>query len=160
MSTLQLLAAQKIPLEFGALRMDADGNLVETSAISLDFSFQIDSVTYDCVLNRVGANDLRIHAKLGQIPFSAENRQARVDVLALINATKGTIPFGSINISADQTVALDARITVITPMNPLTVITAVTEILRDSLPWSTAIRARLALPRTLSYTAFRGQPAA
>jgi hypothetical protein len=160
MSTLQLLAAQKIPLEFGALRMDADGNLVETSATSLNFSFQIDSVTYDCVLNRVGANDLRIRAKLGQIPFSAENRQARVDVLALIHATKGAIPFGSIGISADQTVALDARITVITPMNPLIVITAVTEILRDSLPWSTAIRARLAVRRPQSYTAFRGQPAA
>ncbi len=32
-------------------------------------------------------------------------------------------------------------------MNPLAILTAVTEVLRDSLPWSTAIRNRIAAAR-------------
>ncbi|MFY7961189.1 MAG: hypothetical protein ACOVVK_14020, partial [Elsteraceae bacterium] len=96
MSTLQLLAAQKVPLEFGALRMDEEGNLIERSATTLSFGFMVDQLPYECVLNRVGANDLRISAKLGHIPFSAENRQARVDLLTLVAASRGAIPFGGI----------------------------------------------------------------
>jgi hypothetical protein len=147
MSTLQLLAAQKVPLEFGALRMDEAGNLIERSATTLSFGFTVDQMRYQCVLNRVGANDLRISAKLGHVPFSAENRQARVDLLTLVAASKGTIPFGRIGISQDQSVTLEARICVDTPMNPLTILTAVTEVLRDSLPWSAAIRNRIATAR-------------
>lgn len=147
MSTLQLLAAQKVPLEFGALRMDEEGNLIERSATTLSFGFMVDQLPYECVLNRVGANDLRISAKLGHIPFSAENRQARVDLLTLVAASRGAIPFGGIGIAQDQSVTLEARICVNTPMNPLAILTAVTEVLRDSLPWSTAIRNRIAAAR-------------
>jgi hypothetical protein len=147
MSTLQLLAAQKVPLEFGALRMDELGNLIERSATTLSFGFTVDRQPYECVLNRVGANDLRISAKLGHIPFSAENRQARVDLLTLVAASKGAIPSGRIGIAQDQSVTLEARVCVLTPMNPLAILTAVTEVLQDSLPWSTAIRSRIAAAR-------------
>jgi hypothetical protein len=147
MSTLQLLAAQKVPLEFGALRMDKEGNLVERSATTLTFGFTVDQMPYECVLNRLGANDLRISARLGHVPFSAENRQARVDLLTLVAAAKGAIPFGNISVSQDQSVTLEARICIDAPMNPLAILTAVTEVLRDSLPWSTAIRNRIAAAR-------------
>ncbi len=159
MSTLQLLAAQKIPLEFGAWRMDDDGNLVQISATTLSFGFTVDNQAYDCVLHRVGANDLRIQAKLGHVPFSAENRQARVDLLALVSAAKGAIPFGNIAVASDQCVTLEARIRVLTPMNPLAILTALTEILRDSLPWSAAIRNRIAAARPVRNRSVTAQPA-
>ena len=159
MSTLQLLAAQKIPLEFGALRMDAEGNLVEATSETLAFNFSVGGQTYDCLLNRVGANDLRISARFAHLPFSAENRQARTELIALVSASRGEIPRGAITIATDQAITLEARICVGKPMNPLAIMTALTEILRDSLPWSAAIRSRISAARPV-YARFAKAPSA
>jgi len=143
MSSLKLLAAQTVPLEFGALRMDAAGNVVEKSAGILSFEFTVDQTPYQCTLNRAGENELRISAKLGHVPFTAENRQARVDLLTLVAASKGAIPGGKIDVARDQSVMLEAQIRVEAPINPLSILTALTELLSESLAWSAAVRNRI-----------------
>jgi hypothetical protein len=79
---------EKLPIPLQRLKIDADGNLVHQSVdgpVRFEFSFRDIAFTAQFE-ERDGAAQLRLVGDLGNLPFSAEARIARHNILAIVKA--------------------------------------------------------------------------
>jgi hypothetical protein len=89
MSTTHLPSgAETLPIPLQRLKIDADGKLVHQSVdgpVRFEFSFRDIAFTAQFE-ERDGAAQLRLVGDLGNLPFSAEGRIARHNILAIVKS--------------------------------------------------------------------------
>ena len=129
------LTRDDIPFLFDALTLGPDGTIVHTAREKLRFSFDYQGITFNAEGSRDGDSFmLTIFANLGPLPFSAESAQARRAIQDLVLAS-GSIIGSHFSIGEDQTIRLDASLSLLKPVSPVTTLTLVTELLLILKPW-------------------------
>jgi hypothetical protein len=129
------LSRDDIPFLFDALTLGPDGAIVHTAREKLRFSFDFQGITFNAEGRRDGDSFiLTIFADLGPLPFSAESAPARRSIQDLVLAS-GSIIGPHISIGEDQTIRVDASLSLLKPVSPVTTLTLVTELLLVLKPW-------------------------
>jgi hypothetical protein len=129
------LTRDDIPFLFDALTLGSDGTIVHTAREKLRFSFDYQGITFNAEGSRDGDSFiLTIFADLGPLPFSAESAPARRAIQELVLAS-GAIVGPHLSIAEDQTIRVDASLSLLKPVSPVTTLTLVTELLLVLKPW-------------------------
>lgn len=129
------LARDDIPFLFDALSLGSDGTIIHTAREKLHFSFDYQGITFNAEGSRDGDSFiLTISAELGPLPFSAESALARRAIQDLVLAS-GAIVGPHFRIAEDQTIRVDASLSLLKPVSPVTTLTLVTELLLVLKPW-------------------------
>jgi hypothetical protein len=141
MSSVNSLAQHGHALEVGSVVVDASGGLARRLRDRVAFHFTIDGMRFDgAVESRGDGRALTLTADLGVVPYTAEDRQARVDVNAVLAASRTDMAHGRLAISPDQHVRMAARIDVGAPMTPVKLLAAATEVVHAAMPWLKLVR--------------------
>ena len=123
------LARDDVPFLFDAVAVQPDGAIVHTARKSLNFSFDCLGATFAAACRRVdGQYMVTVTADLGPVPFSAESVRARRKVQHLV-ALGGHAAETQMTISDDQTIRVDSSFTLLQPVSPVVMLTAITELL-------------------------------
>jgi len=129
------LTRDDIPFLFDALTLGADGTIIHAPRETLRFSFDHQGITFNAEGRRDGDSFmLTIFADLGPLPFSAESALARRAIQDLVLASSSVIG-PHISIGEDQTIRVDASLSLLKPVSPVTTLTLVTELLLVLKPW-------------------------
>lgn len=136
MSSLQLLANQQLPVPIGSIGFDADGTLVSRSIGPLRFNFQFAGWRFDAEAeSRIDGGRIDLQAVLGGLPYSIEGISRRIDVLAILEASRRGLPNGRIEIAADRRIVYRGERTITEIPTPAVMLSAVTEMVIDAQPW-------------------------
>jgi hypothetical protein len=129
------LTRDDIPFLFDALSLGPDGGIVHTAREKLRFSFDYQGITFNAEGSRNGDSFiLTIFANLGPLPFSAESAPARHAIQDLVLAS-GSVIGSHFSIGEDQAIRVDASLSLLKPVSPVTTLTLVTELLLVLKPW-------------------------
>ena len=91
---------------------------------------------FDAVLKRGGGHvrDLTVTSDLGLMPYSAEGLQRRINIFAILRATRGGFPI-RIDLTERQGLKLTARATLPNPVTARAAIAGVTTLLAQARPY-------------------------
>lgn len=133
---LMLAREEALPLAVGRLAWSPDGTLAlraeNSNGIHFSFLFRGLPFTVDIADDRAARAVLR--GELGKLPFTAEDPRDR-RLLKRIAAATERLPRGSLRISPQQDLQLQAEVEIPERPTPARVIAAVSALLLDLLPF-------------------------
>ena len=133
--TIEALAKQNLPLEFGAVELDAGGRVTPRDpAKPLNFRFHYLGVPFDVEVPGAESTEIRLAADLGELPYTAESPIGRQYAQQLVRAA-ATLPHGRIFIDHRQHIRLEATCARPNPSTISQVFAAIAVILLESLPY-------------------------
>ncbi len=133
--TIEALAKQNLPLEFGAVELDPHGRVTPRDpAKPLHFRFHYLGVPFDVEIPGAESSEIRLAADLGELPYTAESPIGRHYAQQLVRAA-ALLPHGRIFIDNRQHIRLEAACTRPIPSTISQVFAAIAVILLESLPY-------------------------
>lgn len=133
-NAMEVLAQTSMPLEVGAVEMDADGSLrPRISDHPVAFSFSYYGLNFEARLPMGEDTKLHLTADLGVIPFSVENAFGRKTARSIIRGAK--LPNGQLTVDAQSRVHLHMAGTPETPRTPVNVLSTVAALLMEAKPY-------------------------
>jgi hypothetical protein len=136
-SSLHNWAEQGFPFEANTIVVESDGQITRRSPRPIEFAFRVGDLYFKGAARRNDTGGhLRVTAILAPLPYSVENRQARVDLAGVVAASRGRIP-GDCTLAIDthQMITLDANLDVPNPMSPSQVVAASASLVAGAWPW-------------------------
>ncbi len=133
--TIEALVKQNLPLEFGAVELDASGRVKPRDpANPLHFRFHYLGVPFDVEIPGADNPEIRLAADLGELPYTAESPAGRRYAQQLVRAAAG-LPHGRIFVDNRQHIRLEAACTRPVPSTISQVFAAIAVIMLESLPY-------------------------
>lgn len=133
--TIEALVKQKLPLEFGAVELDAGGRMKPRDAAHpLHFRFHYLGVPFDVEIPGADSTEIRLAADLGELPYTAESPTGRRYAQQLVRAAAG-LPHARIFVDNRQHIRLEAACTRPIPSTISQVFAAVAVVMLESLPY-------------------------
>lgn len=127
-ASLTFFANQTLPIETNSIWFGADGLPAHRDLTTpVTFSFVCAGITLSA---RAGRHDgeawLEVDGDLGALPFSAESRDARSAVIAVLLAAKLT-DHRYFGVGPDQHIKLRGEVPLTCPLTPASILTSVTQ---------------------------------
>lgn len=141
---LALLGGDMPPPPFGALGVGRDGRLAWSERARLSFRFDALGASFHAEGRRRGDHvALDLAAELGPLPFSAEGKDRRNALRALVAGDDGRT---ELRLSLDRTgmLRLGGRLSVAEPVSPVAILVALTEAVLKVRPRLARVAALLA----------------
>ena len=153
-SSLSFLAKQSLPVEVGTIGMRADGTPERRARSALNFSFDYTGATFAASIEPTpeGAR-LRLDAALAPMPYSAEGRDRRRDVNAIVSASRTGLRYGKFALDSHHQIHLLAELPIGSPVTPAALVTATTRMLIAATPWVALLRRHLGPVQTRAVSA-------
>ncbi len=142
-------ALDRPPIPLHRLKKDAEGRIVRREGEGpVRFSFLWRDITFNGSLDDAkGAVMLVLSADLGRLPFSAESRQARVNLSALLE-TAGDCLGGMLGLDAHQHIKLAFETALDSDFSASTLVATITCFLVMGEPWVDLIKLLMPPPGT------------
>jgi hypothetical protein len=143
-SSLRFLANHPLPFEVGTIAMRPDGTAEWRDRTALNFTFDYvgTSVTAAIEPTPDGAQ-LRLDAALAPMPYSAEGRDRRRDVNAIVAASRSGLTHGQFVLDSQRQIHLVSELAIGSPVTPVALVTAATRMLIAATPWIALLRRHL-----------------
>lgn len=127
-ATLNFLASQTVPFETNSIWFGEDGLPAHRDLKTpVRFTFECAGITLSARAGRQGDMAwLEVDGELGALPFSAESRDARSSVIAVLLASKLN-DYRYFGVSADQRIKLRGEMALTPPLTPASILTSVTQ---------------------------------
>ncbi|MCG8593269.1 MAG: hypothetical protein MI785_02700 [Kiloniellales bacterium] len=133
--TIEALARQNLPLEFGAVELDAEGRVAPRDPQKpLQVRFHYLGVPFDIEISGAGSDEVRLAADLGELPYTAESPLGRRYAQRAILAA-GALPHGRIFIDNRQHIRFEAACPRPSPLTISQVFAAIALMLLEALPY-------------------------
>ena len=135
------LAETAFPLEVNSLYVDADGELnrIDPRERSFGFTFECLGLRFSAS-TRVRKNELwlKLAAKVGPIPYTAESLTRRRDALAIMRATLA-LPHGKLGLTRDSHIEVSGEVPLQEPLTPVNVVSAAAQLVLQVKPYVTLL---------------------
>jgi hypothetical protein len=143
-SSLSFLANQQLPVEVGTIAVRADGTAERRQRTALKFSFDFTGATFAAEIEPTddGAR-LRLDAALAPMPYSAEGRNRRRDVDAILKASRTGLRHGRFALDHRYQIHLVSELPIGSPVTPTALVAATTRMLIAATPWVALLRRHL-----------------
>lgn len=143
-SSLSFLANHPLPLEVGTIHMLPDGSAERRERTLLNFTFDYTGTSFAAAIEPTpeGAR-LRLDAALAPMPYSAEGRDRRRDVHAIVAASRTGLKHGKFALDANRRIHLVSELAIGSPVTPIALVTAATRLLIAATPWVALLRRHL-----------------
>ena len=133
--TIEALVTQNLPLEFGAVELDAEGCVTPRDPDQpLQFRFHYLGVPFNVEIAGGGRNQIRLASDLGELPYTAESPTGRRYAQQLVRAAS-LLPHGRIFIDGRQHICLEAACPRPSPCTIHQVFAAIAVMLLEALPY-------------------------
>ena len=135
------LAETAFPLEVNTLFVDAAGELNRIDPRERPFGF-----TFECLGLRFSASTrvrrtrlwLKLAAKIGPVPYTAESLARRREALAIIRATLA-LPHGKLGLTRDGHIEVSGEVPLREPFTPVNVVSAAAGLVLEIKPYVTLL---------------------
>ena len=155
-SSLSFLANHPLPVEVGTIAVRPDGTAERRARSALKFSFDFTGATFAAEIEPTdeGAR-LRLDAALAPMPYSAEGRDRRRDVDAIVKASRTGMRHGRFALDNRYQIHLVSELPIGSPVTPTALVAATTRMLIAATPWVALLRRPLgpAQPKAGALTA-------
>ena len=143
-ASLNFLANHPLPVEVGSIAIGADGTAHRIARTTLNFSFDHTGTAFAATIEPTpeGAH-LKIDAALAPMPYSAEGRSRRRDLLAIVAASRSGLRFGRFALDGQRHIHLISELDIGSPVTPTALVTAATQMLIAATPWIALLRHHL-----------------
>jgi hypothetical protein len=143
-SSLSFLANHPLPLEVGTITVLPDGTAERRERTLLNFTFDYTGTNFAAAIEPTpeGAQ-LRIDAALAPMPYSAEGRERRRDVHAIVAASRTGLKHGRFALDDQHQIHLVSELAIGSPVTPIALVTAATRMLIAATPWVALLRRHL-----------------
>jgi hypothetical protein len=143
-SSLSFLANHPLPLEVGTISVLPDGTAERHERTALNFTFDYTGTNFVAAIEPTpeGAR-LRIDAALAPMPYSAEGRDRRRDVHAIVAASRTGLKHGRFALDGHRQIHLVSELAIGSPVTPTALVTAATRMLIAATPWVALLRRHL-----------------
>lgn len=144
MSSLNFLANQPLPVEIGTLAVQPDGSLRRRAKGPLNFTFSYTGVTFQAAVRPTpDGGRLQLDAELAPLPYSAEGRARRIEVEAIIAASRKGLKYGRLVVDRRSRIHVVSDLDIENPLTPVSLIAAATEMLIQATPWIAILRRQI-----------------
>jgi hypothetical protein len=143
-SSLSFLANHPLPLEVGTITVLADGTAERRERTLLNFTFDYTGTSFAAAIEPTpeGAQ-LRLDATLAPMPYSAEGRDRRRDIHAIVAASRTGLQHGRFALDRQHQIHLVGELAIASPVTPIALVTAATRMLIAATPWIALLRRHL-----------------
>jgi hypothetical protein len=143
-SSVSFLANHPLPMEVGTITVLPDGTAERRERTALHFSFDYTGTDFDGVIEPTpeGAH-LRLDAMLAPLPYSAEGRERRRDLNAIIAASRTGLKYGRFALDSRRHIHLLSEFAIGSPVTPTALVSAATQMLIAATPWIALLRHHL-----------------
>ncbi|MDJ0968307.1 MAG: hypothetical protein QNJ06_00300 [Kiloniellales bacterium] len=133
--TIEALARRNLPLEFGAVVLDAEGRVTPRDPEKpLHFRFHYLGVPFDVEISGAESAEIRLLCDLGELPYTAESPVGRHYAQQLVRSA-AVLPHGRIFIDSRQHIRLEAACPRPNPSTLSQVFAVIAAMLLESLPY-------------------------
>lgn len=134
-SFVLVIGNQIMPLDIHAVAADAAGNLVEVDWDDpVHFSFPLKGWQISACLSEAGRTRLALEADLGPLPFTAEAREVRAGLQAIVEAANGHLG-PVLRITDGRHIKLDISGVPDRPLTAVSLVASVTRLLAPVTPY-------------------------
>jgi hypothetical protein len=153
-SSLSFLANQPLPVEVGSIGMRADGTPERRERAPLNFTFDYTGTTFAATIEPTPEGAcLRLDAALAPMPYSAEGRERRRDIHAIVAASRNGLRHGRFALDSRHQIHLQAELPIGSPVTPTALVAAATRMLIAATPWVALLRRHLGPVQARAVTA-------
>ncbi len=133
--TIEALAKQNLPLEFGAVEVDALGRVRRRDpAKPLHFRFHYLGVPFDVEIPGAESTAIRLFSDFGELPYTAESPLGRHYAQQLVRLA-AVLPHGRVLIDSRQHIRLEATCARPSPSTISHVFAAIAAMMLEALPY-------------------------
>ncbi len=146
--TVKTLSEHELPLEVGIFEVGEDGAVrPRPDGAPLSLAFRYLGIAFEARIEIAGEPRLRLTAKLGVLPFTAEAPWNRYFVSRLI-AKAGQLPRARLALREGNEICIDADMTPPEPRTPAAIMATITALLLEMRPYLEVLRTALAHAET------------
>lgn len=147
MSSLQFLANQAAPPAFGSMVFAEDGTPQRREPGTLQFRFSFGGWGFSATAeSQIDGSSVTVETVLGGIPYTAEGINRRIDVLAILAASRRGLPNGVIEIDSGRMLRYRGRMVSSRVLAPVSILSTATELVITAQPWLSLLSLYLAAP--------------
>lgn len=131
------LAETAFPLEVNSLFVDSNGQLnrIDPREHAFRFTFESLGLHFDAATRvRQSKLWLKLTAKAGPVPYTAESLERRRNALAIIR-TSQSLPHGKLGLSPDRQIEISGEIPLTDPLTPVQVVSAAARLVLEVKPY-------------------------
>lgn len=124
------------PFAMNTLIVETNGTITRSAPRPVRFAFTVGGQAFEGLAERNDeGGELLVTGELCPMPFSAEDAEARRDLLHILRRCSSHVPGVRFSLNARQRVALEGTLAIPQPMSPRQLVGSAAKIVADAMPW-------------------------